>query len=85
MGLGMVPGDPLGIFGDKKKVEKNLGKWEIFSLTRPILDLEARFFFPDDQNLILSNFYFMGWVRFRNRFGARGEKPFENGDFWVQN
>ena len=81
MGTGMVPGDPLGIFGDKKKVQKNLGKWEIFSLSPSILDLEARFFFPDDQNLILNNFYLMGRVEIPNGFGAIGEKPFENGDF----
>ena len=79
MGLGMVPGNPLGIFGEKKKVEKNLGKWEIFTLTRPILDLAGRIFFTDHQNLILSNFYFMGRVEIPNGFGARGEKLFENG------
>ena len=30
MGLGMIPGDPQGIFGDKKKVEKNLGNGRFF-------------------------------------------------------
>ena len=53
--------------------------------TRPFLDLAGRIFFPDDQNLIPSNFYFMRWVKIPNGFGARDEKPIENGNFWGQN
>ena len=54
-------------------------------LSRKSLAKFGKFFFPDNQKKVLSNFGFIHYLDFPNRLGDMGEKRIESGLFWVQN